>query len=194
MFVIASCYSLNYRVFLHSHPTLIYFIFALTLAALYALACVRSLARTVPTNYILLLVFTLGESYLVSCTTSMYQPSSVLLAAVLTAAMVLALTVYACNTKTDFTVCGGALFVAVTLLFVASIFEIFFPVPLLRLIISVISVLVFSIYLIYDTQLILGKQHLKLTIDDYIFAAMNLYIDIITIFLELLRIFGSARN
>ena len=161
---------------------------------LYVLVYVRSASRKVPLNFGLLSVFTLTEAYMVSCVTSVYDPTTVFIAAVLTAAIVVALTIYACTTKTDFTVCGGLLFTALMALIIASIFTVFFKNRILQIVISAISVVVFSVYLIYDTQLILGNGELKLTVDDYIFAAMNLYLDIIRIFLEILRLVGQARN
>ena len=51
-------------------------------------------------------------------------------------------------------------------------------------------------YLVYDTQLIMGKFGYGYSVDDYIFAAMELYIDIIRLFLLILRIVAkfSRRN
>ncbi len=60
-----------------------------------------------------------------------------------------------------------------------------------HLIICGISVLIFSFYLIFDTQLIMGGKRYEIEIDDYILGAIILYTDIITIFLYLLRIFGG---
>jgi FtsH-binding integral membrane protein len=44
--------------------------------------------------------------------------------------------------------------------------------------------------LVYDTQLIAGKGKLKLGVDDYIIGALIIYLDIILLFLELLKICG----
>lgn len=46
----------------------------------------------------------------------------------------------------------------------------------------------FSLYLIYDTQLILGKHKKRYRIDDFIIASLNIYIDIVQIFLSLLEL------
>lgn len=54
--------------------------------------------------------------------------------------------------------------------------------------------LLFSCYLIFDTMLILGKNSIKFSIDDYIIAALSLYIDILRIFLEVLRILAAVRR
>ena len=55
--------------------------------------------------------------------------------------------------------------------------------------------LVFSLYLVYDTQLMLGGKHkYALSPEEYIFAALNLYLDIINLFLYILMIVGAARG
>jgi FtsH-binding integral membrane protein len=59
------------------------------------------------------------------------------------------------------------------------------------MIICGIAVVIFSFYLLFDTQLIMGGKRYEIEIDDYILGAIILYTDIITIFLYLLRIFGG---
>lgn len=49
-----------------------------------------------------------------------------------------------------------------------------------------------GLYIIYDTQLILGKGEASLGIDDYIFAAMSLYIDIVQLFMYILQLLGNS--
>ena len=194
IFVALSVFKLSYKQFLQHNVWLLYVAIVLSLASMYSMIYVRSLARTVPINFILLAVFTLSESYLVSSITMFYDPQTILIATVLTATIVLALTVYAFTTKTDFTVFGGILFVVLSVVFVASIFCFMFPSKLFRIILSGVSVILFSFYLIYDTQLILGRGELKLGMDDYIFAALNLYLDILNIFLDILRIVSAFNN
>ena len=48
--------------------------------------------------------------------------------------------------------------------------------------------------LIYDTQLVIGKFGREYEIDDYIFAALAIYIDIINLFSFILRLLGKASN
>lgn len=50
-------------------------------------------------------------------------------------------------------------------------------------------------YLVFDTQLILGGKHRRHQVspEEYVFAALNLYLDIVTLFLLLLQIIGLAR-
>lgn len=164
------------------------------LGCLYALICYTHLNRTVPTNYILLFSFTLCEMYTIAYVCKDYDPLTVMVAALLTAVVATALTLYAIFTKTDFTTMSAALFVGLSLLIVASIIAIFVKIPLLNLVLSVIGTFLFGIYLIMDTQLILGTKSLHYTKDDYIMASLNLYLDIINLFLDLLGIIGKVKG
>lgn len=49
-------------------------------------------------------------------------------------------------------------------------------------------------FLAVDTQLLLGNKELTLHPEEYVFAALNLYMDIINIFLYILAILGRARG
>lgn len=82
--------------------------------------------------------------------------------------MFLALTVYAWTTKTDFTMMGGALFVALIVFMIAGFILMFFDSNTAHLLYCCIGVILFSLYVIYDTQLMLGGDR-KFTyeIDDY---------------------------
>ncbi|CAK0798661.1 unnamed protein product [Prorocentrum cordatum] len=52
----------------------------------------------------------------------------------------------------------------------------------------------FSAYIVFDTQMIVGGTHkYQFSVDDYAMAAIMLYIDIIQLFVHLLRIFGNRR-
>ena len=56
------------------------------------------------------------------------------------------------------------------------------------MILALIGVILFSVYIIYDTQLIMGNRSEMIEVDDYILGAFMLYTDIINLFLELLKI------
>ena len=57
--------------------------------------------------------------------------------------------------------------------------------------VSALLVIFYGLFLIYDTQMIAGGRKYELSLDDYIIGALILYIDIIMIFLELLKLFGN---
>lgn len=103
------------------------------------------------------------------------------------------MTVYACNTESDFTTSTGILIVLAVCLMLLGLITLFVHSDFLENLYCCFGVFVFGVYLIVDTQLIMGGRKVELGIDEYILAAMMLYIDIIQIFLYLLRLLGDRR-
>ncbi|CAD7955030.1 unnamed protein product [Amoebophrya sp. A25] len=158
-------------------------------------SCNPDLFRRYPANYICLTVFTIAESLLVGFVCSAYQTYSVFLVFMLTFGIFGILTLYAYTTDTDFTGYGTYLFAALTGLCFMSLIFLFFPGPAAEKLQAGLGAVLFSFYIIYDTQLIMGGKHkIQFSIDDYVFASMNIYIDILNLFLDLLRILGETRN
>ena len=54
--------------------------------------------------------------------------------------------------------------------------------------------MLYGIYIIYDTKLIMGGNNFGLELDDYILGAMLIYIDIIILFLRILRILAALKK
>ena len=50
----------------------------------------------------------------------------------------------------------------------------------------------FTLYLAFDTKMIMGGGRFELSPDDYIEAVVQLYVDIVQIFLYLLQLFGRS--
>lgn len=162
--------------------------------------CYSSLAKTVPTNYILLSIFTACEAYVVSMFTTFFDAEDVILAAFLTFALTATLTLYAFTTKKDFTVYGGLLWILGWGLFMITALMALFGFGTFQsfgaggLIISVIVICFYGVYLIYDTQLIMGGHRFELSLDDYIVAALVIYIDIIVLFIRILRVIAALKQ
>jgi len=145
-------------------------------------------ARTVPNNYYLLAAFTFCESWSVASIVQFYNTQIILVALIGTLGIVTALTFYAMTTKKDFTMMGGSIFMFAMGMLLLSLFNWAFQVPLVSALLIVGGCILEGYYLIFDIQLICGQKRGKFGIDDYILAAINLYIDIIRIFLKLLEI------
>jgi FtsH-binding integral membrane protein len=160
-----------------------------------ALICSPSLAHKVPTNYWLLGVFTVCEAILVAVTCVQYDPVSVFVAALMTLSVTLALTAYAYTTKTDFSMAIGFMLVVIIAgLFFAIFMPIFIDSRPAEVLICSAFALIYGVYIIIDTQLIAGGGRYKLSTDDYILGSMYLYVDIIGLFLEILRLIGDKRK
>lgn len=179
----------SYKTFVVEHVGLLIMAIVAIFTCIIALTCC-GMHRSVPANYILTLVFTLSEAYLVSIICARYDPPTVLTAVVMTASIVVALTIYAITTKTDFTAMGGILLCALVAFAFFGLFSIFFGAAM-KIFYCTLGVILFGIYLVFDTQMIVGKHGYQYSKEDYILAAINLYLDIIQIFIYILQILGS---
>jgi FtsH-binding integral membrane protein len=188
-------------------PGVVFFLLFMSLAISVGMMCVfmckPDMMRRSPTNYFLLGAFTLAESIMVGFICTAYTQESVLIALGITCLVVVGLTAFAFQTKYDFTGFGPYLFVGCLVLmgfsftlFVASMCGLHGPAfETIRVMYSACGALLFSAYIVYDTQLIVGGKHqFQFSLDDYAMAAISLYIDIIQLFLHLLRVFGRRRN
>lgn len=189
-FILLSLFSSSYRSFLYTHMYIEYIALSICLILVFVPLCCPVILQRVPINYLYLLLFTSCLGYSISFGTAGYSPQTVTLAVVLTIVTVITITIYAWRTKTDFTIYGGVLFVCLILLILGSLFSWMFYVPIFHTFLIILSLILFSIYLIYDTQLLMGTRGSKYSEDDYILAAMNIYLDVINIFLELLSLIG----
>ncbi len=101
-----------------------------------------------------------------------------------------ALSIFAINSKSDFSSWGKPLFITLIVIIVASLVNIFiFKSPMVDIFITAGVLLLFSLFTIYDTQNIANGAY-----DSPVDAAVSLYIDFLNMFtaiLQLLGIFGS---
>merc|ERR1719316_1811256 len=168
----------------------------ISLAAVIGVSCCcTELARKVPYNYMFLLLVTVCEAVIVGMISAMYTTQSVIIVLALTAAIFCSLTIYAFTTKADFAGMGGYLYAALMGMFFTSLLCFFFPCPMMQKLLGGFGAILFSCYIVYDTQLICGGKHKKhqFGVDDYVFAALNIYLDIINLFLYLMSLFGDRR-
>ena len=129
------------------------------LVIILAMTCVKTLRVSVPINFIMLAIFTVAESLLLGLACMLYEGEVVLIAAAATAAVVIALTAFSFQTKIDFTILRGlmfcVLFVFVLFGFLISIFAATGGnIRIINLVYAAIGVLIFSVYLVIDTQVI----------------------------------------
>jgi FtsH-binding integral membrane protein len=168
------------------------------------IACCEKCARQVPTNYIVLFSFTACEAVMLGITCLFADAVAVGMAAGMTGLVTAGLTAFAWFTKVDFTGMGGYLYAALLSLivfgFVAGIFGSMYDVPLMQNLYAGCGCLIFSMFIVYDTQLIAGSaapgaeqggRKYAIGYDDYVFAALNIYLDIINLFIYLLQILND---
>jgi modulator of FtsH protease len=99
------------------------------------------------------------------------------------------ISMFALTTKKDYTGMSKMLFVTLIVVVVASIINIFTHSPMLHLAISGVSAILFSAFILHDTQHIV-----KGNIETPIEACLMLYLDFLNLFVSLLHILGVMNN
>ncbi|XP_072390015.1 protein lifeguard 1-like [Diabrotica undecimpunctata] len=177
--------------FVQHHSAVMYVSLAIAVVTIIVLACCRNVRRKSPANYIFLFIFTIAESFSLASVASYYDVDIVAISAGVTAIVCLGLTLFAFLTTWDASNFSGILVVLSLVLLAFGITAIFYRNNTLRLLLGAVVVLIFSIYLVIDTQMMFRDGGMfSISPEEYIFAVLNLYLDILNIFMCLLFIFG----
>lgn len=157
------------------------------------LICLR---RKYPWNFWLLCGFTVSMAYLVAVTVTFFSVIVVLQAMALTIGIFMALTLFTIVSKQDFSGCGPILYAMLTMIILGSFIQMILAwgfgiySSAADIAICFATAFVFSMYIIFDTFMIFNRMDPE----EYIVAAVELYMDIINLFLALLRILGHFQN
>lgn len=167
----------------------------LTMLATFAPLFLALRARNVfPANIALVLLFTFAEGILLAPILYVYgqqQPGLITQAAVTTIGAFGVLTAYAFISRRDFSAWGSFFMVGLWVVLGSMLLNMFFfKNPGLQVAIAGVTVLVFSGLLVFDTWRIRNVYGP----DEYVGAAVQIYLDLLNLFLAVLRIFGGRRN
>ncbi|XP_075521629.1 protein LIFEGUARD 2-like [Primulina tabacum] len=147
-----------------------------------------------PLNYFLLGVFTVALAFAVGLTCAYTSGKVIMESVILTAVVVISLTLYtfwAAKRGQDFNFLGPFLFGAVVVLMLFALIQILFPLGRVSVMIyGCLASIIFCGYIIYDTDNLIKRY----TYDEYIWAAVALYLDVINLFLSLLSLFRAAES
>lgn len=149
-------------------------------------------ARSYPTNLIFLAAFTLFESYGLGLACAFVESEVVVQALMITLVIFIGLTLFALQTKYDFTSWQGVLGMGLWALIGWGFVLFFLPNQSkgAELIYSGAGALIFSAYIVVDTQRILKTTML----DEEVLATINLYMDLVNLFLFVLRLVQGSRD
>nr|XP_006825528.1 PREDICTED: protein lifeguard 1-like [Saccoglossus kowalevskii] len=205
--------------YVYSNPWVWWVALGITFATLIGMACFSDIRRKFPINFIFLAIFTicegtvlgaisarydfqtvliaagivatLCEGVLLGVACSTYKTDTVLIAAGITAVVAFALTIFAFQTKIDFTMFSGIMFVFLIVLICFGILALIFQNRILDMVYASIGALIFAGYLVVDTQMMMGGKHkYALSTEEYVFAALNLYLDVVNLFIMVLFLVG----
>jgi FtsH-binding integral membrane protein len=172
-----SFFNLSFKTWIQTNPGML---FAAMLSSFVFLGLTFWKRHSYPTNLLFLSGFTLLEAYTIAVVTSFYDSRIVLEAVIITGLLFLGLTLFAMQTEYDFMSWASYLYGALWFLVMFGFVALFFPHNgYVELAYSGLAALLFSAYVLFDTQLILRRLH----VDEEIAAAVSLYLDIINLFL-----------
>ncbi|XP_077231736.1 protein LIFEGUARD 2-like [Tasmannia lanceolata] len=164
---------------------------AIVISSFIVLILVRVFHELHPINFLLLMLFTVLLSFSLGLSCAFASGRVILEAVILTAVLVVSLSLYtfwAARRGHDFGFLGPFLFGSLTVLLVYGIIQIFFPLGKIAVMIyGALGVILFSGYIVYDTDNLIKR----FTYDEYICASICLYLDIVNLFIFLLTLLGG---
>ncbi|NWT96133.1 LFG3 protein, partial [Urocynchramus pylzowi] len=191
------------RSFVQRNVAIYYASYAVFLVTYLVLACCQGPRRRFPWNIILLSIFTLAMGLMTGTIASMYNTKAVLIAMLITAIVAIVVTIFCFQTKarrgmrpalpSEGQVWGAGPALPRCCLPAARLTLLPFPppqVPWLHMLYAAIGAIAFTLFLAYDTQLVLGNRKNTLSPEEYVYGALTIYTDIIYIFTFLLQIVG----
>jgi FtsH-binding integral membrane protein len=151
--------------------------------------------REFPKNIILTLIFTFIEGIFIAPFLAIAEqraPGVIGQAGILTLSTFGVLTLYAAVSKRDYSAWGSFFIIGLWVLIATSLLNFFFQSAVASLWIAGATVLVFSGLLVFDTWRLLRTN--QYGPDDYVPAAVNIYLDLLNLFLALVRLLGGGRR
>ncbi|KAJ8352408.1 hypothetical protein SKAU_G00238840 [Synaphobranchus kaupii] len=184
------------RTFVREYPAVYWASYAVYFVTHMVLVCCKGPRRRYPWNLILLAIFTLAMSYMTGTISSYYETKAVFLALGITVIVCVLVTVFCFQTKVDLTSCGGLFCILGIVVFVTGIITTivlsFKYIYWLHMLYAAIGAIVFTLFLAYHTQLLLGNRKNSISPEEYVFGALSIYVDIVQIFMFLLQIIGAS--
>lgn len=146
-----------------------------------------------PMNIGLVLLFNFVMGVIISPALFVYgrtQPGLIGQAAVLTLGAFGILTLYAFVSRRDFSAWGSFLIVGLWILIGTMLLNFFFQNAMVDLWLASVAVLLFSGLLVFDTWRLRNFYGP----DEYVGAAVQIYLDLLNMFMAVLRVLGNRRN
>jgi FtsH-binding integral membrane protein len=144
--------------------------------------CYDNIFHNTPLSYFLLLFFTIALSYLTSYICVFSRPNFVIMLFFMTFALNCALTLFCEISKKELSTYGSMFFCSCISIILFLLFLFMTDNPPSLILISSLWVIIYGMYIIYDSLLILGNRDDNLSCYEYIKVTFLFYTDIFTIF------------
>ncbi|KAB0800916.1 hypothetical protein PPYR_05270 [Photinus pyralis] len=197
-FIFVSTYVQPVKHQLQKHTLYVFLAMCIFLFVYLTLVCSRKARRSFPFNFVLLTIFTIALSYMLAILSLIYKTQIVLMSVGTTVVTTFAMAIMACQHSCDCTRCLPCLCVitSATILFgiILTLIAVTTQTPLVYAIYSAMIGFVFTSYLVFDTQMIMGGRRIQLSPEEYIYAVLTLYTDVVEILMNTLRTFNIFKK
>jgi len=156
------------------------------------LFCFGDYIRLYPYNWIYVISYTLLLSYFIGFISIQNSTQVILLSGGSTLFLFSGLTLYAWQTKIDYTTKGNYLLISLLGLLILGILNLFLQLSFLHILYPLLGASIFSFYIVYDTQLLLGSgREMKYTLDDFAIVSISIYLDLVNLFIFILDLISG---
>ncbi|XP_041849126.1 protein lifeguard 1 [Melanotaenia boesemani] len=160
--------------------------FIIFVVVAFSLSLCKSFSRRHPWNLVGLVVVTLSLSYMVGTIASFHNTTAVVITMAVTLVITVAIIAFTAQTRYDFTICYGILLIVAVDFVMFGFFCTFYYSYITDVTYGCLGALLYSLFLMIDCQLMMGLMSHRLDPEEYINAALMIYLDIVLIFLYLL--------
>uniref|UniRef100_A0A3Q0RUS2 Si:ch211-284o19.8 n=1 Tax=Amphilophus citrinellus TaxID=61819 RepID=A0A3Q0RUS2_AMPCI len=160
--------------------------FIIFLVVVIALNCCKSFSRQHPWNIVALFVITVSFSFMMGTIASYHNTAAVIITMGATLVISITIMVFSVQNRFDFNICNSILLVVIVDIALFGIFCSFYYTYIAEVIYGCLGALLFSVYLAIDCQLMMGMMSYRADPEDYVNAALRIYLDVALIFLFLL--------
>ncbi len=181
---------------LYGNPFTIFILIIAELALVFWLSSsIRKISAQ--TASIAFIVYSLLNGITLSSIFLVYTSTSIAQIFIVAALMFGAMSLYGARTKSDLTKTGKFLSMALIGIIIAIVLNFLLRSTMLEMLISIVTVVVFTGLTAYDTQKLLAISKNANDSEPWqkfaIFGALQLYLDFVNLFLALLRLFGKRK-
>ena len=182
------------KTFLFEQKVLLIVLMSFSLIAYIVIFCIflckPNILKKVPQNYICILITTISITILLVYLSILYPAHYVVGA--MSFVIIISLTIFIISlfNKIDIAYLVMAIILLSSCALDYGLLALIYRSYYLHFLYCLIGAVIFTLYIAFDTIYI--RDHCS--IDDYAFAALTLYLDIVRLFIQILRILGNASN
>jgi protein lifeguard len=153
------------------------------------MACSNDMTKSYPWNYLLMILFNITEYYITAVIASRYSIYLLMFVSLIVIFLTFLITMIAKRIQFDFTLIESYMYICLILLLVVGLIDIIFceNCHYLLIIYLVGSIVLYCVYFVHDLQMIVRADcRASLHVDQHIYGALCIYLDINNLFIYLL--------